>query len=101
MEALRDIAGATTVAFLMVAVFKAIYQSASSKMIGSFAVAAGQFAAVAMTGMRGELHFTQITVFSIIVTGIFATASAMGIRYFDGKADANRTGESSTKDSEI
>ena len=90
MEMLRDIAAATTLAMLLVAMFKLMFPAATSKVVGVAAIVAGEFAALAMVGIRSEIVFAQGPLFTLIVTGIFAAAAAMGIRATDNKADEKR-----------
>lgn len=91
MEVVIGISGATTVAGLMVALFKFGVPSAPSKVIAGFAFIAGQLSAILVTMAGAGLHRDQRTFATIVITGILCAAAAAGISRTDNSAEKNRT----------
>lgn len=92
MEIIIGITGATTVAGLLVALFKLGVPAASAALIAVMAFIAGQLAAVLVTAAGGGVQFTQQGMATVVVTGILAAAAAAGISRTDQKAEEKRTG---------
>lgn len=92
MEETVGILGATTVATMLVSIFKFAAPSASSKLIAFVAFISGQLSAIAVQGAGAGLSLSQKVIFSVIITGVLATAAAMGIRKADQAAEDKRTG---------
>lgn len=90
MEIIVGISGATTVASLLVALFKLGVPTASSAVIAGIAFIAGQTGAVLTTAASSGLALNQKVVSTVIVTGILAAAAAAGISRTDQSAEKAR-----------
>lgn len=92
MEIIVGITGATTVASLLVALFKLGVPSASSAFIAAMAFVAGQLSAVLVTMASTGLAKDQKTIATVLITGVLCAAAAAGISRTDNAAEAKRTG---------
>ncbi len=92
MEVIVGISGATTVATLLVAIFKFGVPSAPSKVIAAVAFCCGQLSAVAVQAAGAGVSVSQKVIAVMFITGVLATAAAIGIRAVDQAAEAKRTG---------
>lgn len=91
MEIIVGISGATTVASLLVALFKLGVPAASSALIAGIAFLAGQLGAALVTMASTGLAGDQKTIATVVVTGILAAAAAAGISRTDQSAEKART----------
>lgn len=90
MEVIVGISGATTVAMLLVALFKLGRPTAPSKAIAAVAFLAGQTAATLVTMASTGLAADQKVIATQIITGIIAAASSAGISRTDQSAETKR-----------
>ncbi len=93
METIVGISGATTIASLLVALFKLGWPAAPSKAIAAAALAAGQLSALLTTMAGAGLHRTQMSIATLVITGILASAAAAGINRTDQSAEKARRAE--------
>lgn len=90
MDVIVGISGASTVAMLLVALFKLGVPTAPSKAIAGIAFLAGQLASLLVTMVSTGLMANQKVVGSLIITGVIASASAAGISRTDQSAENRR-----------
>jgi hypothetical protein len=90
MEVVVGISGASTVAMLLVALFKFGVPSAPSKAIAGIAFLAGQLSAVLVTMASTGLLLDQKVIGTLIITGVLASAAAAGISRTDQSAESKR-----------
>lgn len=90
MEVIVGISGASTVAMLLVALFKLGVPTAPSKAIAAIALLAGELAAVLVTMASTGLATDQKTIAVTIITGVLAAAAAAGISRTDQSAENSR-----------
>lgn len=93
MEIIVGISGATTIASLLVALFKLGVPSASSAVIAGIAFLSGQLGAVLVTMASTGLHRSQGVIATIVITGILAAAAAAGISRTDQSAEKARAAQ--------
>lgn len=93
MEVIVGALSATTLAQLMVAIFKFAVPSAPSKLIAAVAFLCGQLSAVVVQAAGIGVSTSQQVLATMFASGILATAAAMGIRAADQSAEAKRTGQ--------
>jgi len=90
MEVIVGISGASTVAMLLVALFKLGMPSASSAMIAAIAFLSGQASSVLVTAASAGLALNQKTIATVIITGVLSAAAAAGISRTDQSAEKSR-----------
>ena len=90
MEVIVGISGASTVAMLLVALFKLGVPTAPSKAIAGTAFLAGQLASVLVTMANGGLAANQKVIGSLIIAGVIASAAAAGVSRTDQSAETKR-----------
>ena len=90
MEVIIGISGASTVAMLLVALFKLGIPTAPSKAIAGVAFMAGQLASVLVTMAGPGLATDQKTIAVTVITGVLAAAAAAGISRTDQSAENSR-----------
>lgn len=90
METIIGIGGASSLAMLLVALFKKGYPSAPSKLIAFISLLAGEASAI-LVAMAGEgLATSQKVLATTAITGIMAAAAAAGISRTDQSAENDR-----------
>lgn len=92
MEVIVGALSATTLAQLLVAMFKFGVPSAPSKLIAVIAFLSGQLSAVVIQAAGEGVTVGQKVIATMFASGILAAAAAMGIRAADQSAEAKRTG---------
>lgn len=92
MEVIVGISGATTVATLLVAIFKFALPSASSKLIAVVAFLSGQLSALVVQMAGDGVSTSQKVIAVMFISGVLAAAAAIGIRAVDQAAEAKRVG---------
>lgn len=92
MEVIVGALSATTLAQLMVAIFKFAVPSAQSKVIAAIAFLCGQLSAIVVQAAGLGVSTSQKVIATMFASGILATAAAMGIRAADQSAESKRTG---------
>lgn len=90
MEVIVGISGASTVAMLLVSLFKLGVPTAPSKAIAGVAFLAGQLASLLVTMASTGLLVDQKVIGSLIITGVIASAAAAGISRTDQSAENSR-----------
>lgn len=90
MEVIIGISGASTVAMLLVALFKLGIPTAKSAAVAGIAFLAGQLAAIAVTAASDGLAINQKVIATIFITGVLSAAAAAGISRTDQAAEAKR-----------
>lgn len=90
MEVIVGISGASTVAMLLVALFKLGVPTAPSKAIAAVAFLAGQVASLLVTMASTGVAMDQKVIATQIITGIISSASAAGISRTDQSAENSR-----------
>lgn len=90
MEVIIGISGASTVAMLLVSLFKLGRPTASSALIALVAFLAGQVASVLVAAAGEGLAMSQKVIATVVVTGILAAAAAAGISRTDQSAEKAR-----------
>jgi hypothetical protein len=90
MDVIIGISGATTIASLLVALFKLGVPTVSSRVIAGAALLAGQAGAILTTAAGPGLAFNQKAIATVITMGILAAAAAAGINRTDQSAEKAR-----------
>lgn len=90
METIIGIGGASSLAMLLVALFKKGYPSAPSKLIAFVSLLAGEIAALLVAMASTGLLRDQKMLSTMIITGIISAASAAGISRTDQSAENDR-----------
>lgn len=90
MEVIVGISGASTVAMLLVSLFKLGMPTAPSKAIAGIAFLAGQLSSILVTMAGTGLATDQKTLATTIISGVLAAAAAAGISRTDQSAENSR-----------
>lgn len=90
MEIIVGISGASTVAMLLVSLFKLGVPTASSAMIAFIAFVSGQVASLLVTMASTGISTDQKILATLVITGILASAAAAGVSRTDQSAETKR-----------
>lgn len=90
MDVIVGISGASTVAMLLVSLFKLGVPTAPSAAIAGIAFLAGQISALLVTMASTGLSTDQKVLATMVITGILSAAAAAGISRTDQSAENSR-----------
>lgn len=92
MEQIIEVSAAVPIATALVLIFKFALPSSSSKVIAAFAFLSGQAGAILIAMAGDGIHANQKVIAIIVISGITATVTAMGLRAGENSAEARRVG---------